>query len=87
MSARVVMYDSAIKSIKDEAHKQLRKLADDILADSQRLVPVDTGKLRDSGHVEDYGIVCSVVYDAPYAAYVEVKQPFLTPAATRRRRG
>lgn len=69
----------------------VREIAEDILAESQRLVPVDSGRLKRSGKVVETDDGFEVVYDAPYAAYVEhgtinsPAQPFLTPAATRRR--
>lgn len=54
-----------------------------IYEESQRLVPVDTGNLKESGEYDS----TSVGYGADYAAHVEfgtVKmeaQPFLRPAA------
>jgi len=69
-----------------------RRVAQDILADARMHAPVDTGRLKESGHIEDDGKTVSVVFDAPYARYVEFgtskmrASPFLTPAAFRNRR-
>lgn len=46
-----------------------------VLLEAQALCPVDTGALRDSGRVEvtqtDRTAIANVVFDEPYAAYVE----------------
>jgi HK97 gp10 family phage protein len=46
-----------------------------VLLEAQELCPVDTGRLRASGHVEvtqtDKTAIANVIFDAPYAAYVE----------------
>jgi len=61
-----------------------------VLSSALAIVPVRTGELRDSGHIEaeDAGNVQSraVVFDAPHAVFVEfgtvkmAAQPFLRPA-------
>jgi HK97 gp10 family phage protein len=73
------------------AHDAQREIAKDILHDAQMHAPVDTGALKASGHIEDNGKTVSVVFDVSYARYVEFgtskmrAQPFLTPAAFKRR--
>lgn len=59
---------------------------------AKQLAPVDTGRLRDSGHVvpdaPNGAAVYHVVFDVPYAVYVEEgttnpnysAQPYLEPA-------
>jgi hypothetical protein len=47
-----------------------RNIAEEILAVAKDWCPVDTGRLRDSGRVEEVNGVCYVVFDAPYAWYV-----------------
>lgn len=46
-----------------------------VLAEAQAIVPVDTGELRDSGHVEvretERSAVADVIFDAPHASFVE----------------
>ncbi len=47
-----------------------------VLEEAEAIVPVDTGELRDSGHVttvrdEGNHVTGSVVFDSPHAAYVE----------------
>lgn len=45
--------------------------AEIILEASQKLVPVDTGRLKKSGHIEQNSEgTYSIVYDAPYALFV-----------------
>jgi HK97 gp10 family phage protein len=57
-----------------------------ILEYAQDLCPVDTGFLRDSGHLVPEESDVSIVFDAEYASYVEFgtsrmeAQPFLRPA-------
>lgn len=61
--------------------------AEAVAAKARRRVPIDTGELRDSIHVEG----TDVVVDADHALPVEVgtvdtaAQPFLTPAAESER--
>ena len=49
--------------------------AEKVLAVAQSIVPVDTGELRASGHVvvrtDASKAAAAVVFDAPYAVYVE----------------
>ena len=46
-----------------------------VLETAQDIVPVDTGELRDSGHVEvtqaGKTVAAAVVFDAPHSVYVE----------------
>lgn len=52
----------------------LKRCAETLLKESQKLVPVDTGQLKASGHVEVTGVGLAaqalVVYDAPHAFIV-----------------
>lgn len=78
---------------RDRAYARARA----VLADSQRRVPVDTGDLKASGHIEILHSInptrLQVVYDMPYAGFIEygtVKmdaQPYLTPALEAERAG
>ena len=49
--------------------------ADKVLSTAQQLVPVDTGELKASGHLEvsqsGKTVAAAVVFDAPYSVYVE----------------
>jgi HK97 gp10 family phage protein len=45
--------------------------AGQVLDIAQGLVPVRTGQLKDSGHVETNGPTAAVVFDSPHAAFVE----------------
>jgi hypothetical protein len=54
----------------------LEQSCEAVLEEAEAIVPVDTGELRESGHVEapkdNAGrVVGSVVFDADHAAYVE----------------
>lgn len=59
--------------------------ADELFAKSQASVPVDTGRLKSSGEIDESAGAREVGYTAPYAAYVEfgtykdAPQPFLFP--------
>jgi HK97 gp10 family phage protein len=46
-------------------------IADAILARSQELVPVDEATLKHSGHVESEEFDKKVIYDSPYAPFIE----------------
>jgi HK97 gp10 family phage protein len=73
---------------------KMEEMANKILAAAKDNAPVDTGELRDSGHVEQKDeITYDIVFDAPvlngsgsYARYVEEgtskmdAQPYLRPA-------
>jgi len=86
-----VQYKSNIRAIARALEGALNagaeETAGDILDLAQQLCPVDTGELRGSGHVVPQGNTWQVLFDAPYAAFVEfgtdvsAAQPFLTPAA------
>jgi hypothetical protein len=62
-------------------------LAEDVLNQARSQVPVLTGNLRDSLHVETDGLVGRVVTDVVYAGQVEYggahnpPEPYLRPAA------
>ena len=66
--------------------EDVEKGAQVILEYAQNLCPVDTGTLRASGHLEMKADDVEIVFDAPYASYVEFgtykmeAQPFLRPA-------
>lgn len=46
--------------------------AEIVLEEAEALVPVDTGELRESGHVEMISdTIAAVVFDSPHAAFVE----------------
>ena len=78
--------------IEAAVHRLLDQVADDIEADAQRFVPVDTGHLRSTVHRGPVtGHQVQVHADAHYAAYVELgtrhmsPQPYLRPALHRKR--
>lgn len=71
------MNEAALKkTVKDTVRQLVQEIAEDILVESQKLVPVDTGALKRTGHVEGPYVFSNyvyedVIYDAGYAAYVE----------------
>ena len=66
----------------------VRKYAARILSDARSRVPVQTGYLKNSGHLrfEDGGMSCTIAFSANYAAFVELgtsrrgPTPYLKPA-------
>lgn len=86
-------FDDLVKSV---ASRKLDQLAQDITDDAKRLCPVNTGRLRDSIHVEtvDDGTreIVAGSDEIDYASYVEFgttrmrAQPYLRPAALKKRR-
>lgn len=56
-------------TIEDRAHEAVNNIADEILRLSQFEVPHDTGRLQNSGHVEQRGQLSAIVgYNTVYAA-------------------
>ena len=49
------------------ALKGQKVLAQNILGESQKLVPVDTGTLKRSGHISTEGTTTTISYNTPYA--------------------
>lgn len=75
-----------IRNADDIANRIIHKGAMDILAHSQREVPVDTGNLKNSGHVDTGNLTATIAYGAEYAVYVHegtrrmAARPFLRSA-------
>lgn len=71
-----VHYTTKIPALSRDAERKadqvIRKGAFDILAHSQRAVPVVTGNLKGSGFVETGDLQATIGYGAEYAVYVEV---------------
>lgn len=88
-----VTYKSRIPDIaagiKPEVDKMERKIAYRVLQVANNEVPVQTGKLRDSGDIAKDGEGYAVSFDTPYAQYVhfgtrfQSPNPFLTRAVNR----
>lgn len=55
---------------KQAARQAVNEFMQRVFEESQQLVPVDTGNLKDSGRIETRGDEVSIVYDAPYAAVI-----------------
>lgn len=56
--------------------KAVNEVADEVLRLSQFEVPHDTGKLQDSGHVEDRGLFAIVGYNKVYASRLHENPQF-----------
>jgi len=59
-----------------EVRSEVEKAAEKILAAANAIVPVDTGALKDSGHIdvdvdEQGHLIAHVIYSTSYAVYVE----------------
>lgn len=79
--------------LEGEGRRALAAAADDIVDDAQRFAPVDTGRLRQSiGRGPVQGDRVEIHAKAPHAGFVEygtrnmAAQPYLAPAAYRKRR-
>jgi len=85
-----VIYQTKIPGMISKAERYadevIRKGAHDVLGRSQSAVPVRTGNLKTSGHVETGHLSATIAYSADYAEYVELgtrrmgARPFLRPA-------
>lgn len=75
-----------LEDIADVSPENLLPGVQVIFDESQRLVPVKTGDLKRSGHIDQSGEDVQIVYDKDYAPFVEygtskmAAQPFLRPA-------
>jgi HK97 gp10 family phage protein len=96
MSLFVLKLELAAKRVSPAARGVSQKYGALVVKEARRLVPVDTGFLRDSIHVEmssdgSTGIA-NVVADAEYAGFVEFgtryqsPQPYLRPALKKYRK-
>lgn len=80
--AVIVRTNTAVRSLTD----QVREV---VLREAKAMAPVDTGKLRDSGHIDGDLVIFDATNDIgrEYGSFVEFgtrwtpAQPFLTPAA------
>lgn len=76
-----------VRTLPDDTDDMNRELADLTLDLATEKVPVATGELRDSGHIESLPNGYAVVYDAHHAAYVHfgtsrmAPRPWLAEAA------
>ena len=50
------------------ALKGQKLLAQNILGESQKIVPVDTGTLKRSGHIETKDNITTISYNTPYVS-------------------
>jgi HK97 gp10 family phage protein len=82
---QIIFNNDGIRKIYEKATEFEKEVAREVVIEAKRLVPVDTGALRDSISVID-GSPMAVVADAPYSLYVELgtrhmaAQPYLMPA-------
>lgn len=60
----------AATALRQAAQRGMEAGAQQVLAEAQALVPVDTGDLRDSGHVRMEGNTAVVVFDSDHAAVI-----------------
>lgn len=75
-------------AITEHNREMVKRAASQVLSDARARVPVQTGYLKNSGHLrfEDGGMSCTIAFSANYAAYVELgtsrrgATPFLKPA-------
>lgn len=91
MSMEIKISDFGLRVLQAEAQIWLKGVAEDIKSEAKRIVPVDTGNLRDSITVRD-GIDQNeklIGTDVHYARHVEFgtvqhsPQPYLRPALDR----
>lgn len=92
--ARFTVDEAAIASLPGlpSVDDAVARVADAIFADSQILVPVRTGRLKESGHVDGGHSEYTIGYTEDYDGYVEFgtrymnAEPYLRPAALKYRR-
>lgn len=88
---KAIIHEDVIRSTIAKARAETLHIGEDILKEAESRAPVKTGRLRQSGYVEQQGDKVVAGFSAPYAAYVEYgtsdtrAHPFLTPAALKRR--
>lgn len=64
------VFDNVLSEILDETRKGMQKAAETLLEDANYVVPVKTGELKESGHIEISQDTVAVVYDTDYALQV-----------------
>lgn len=64
------IYDSIAELLKQQAHENMQEAAKECLRDINKVIPVDSGELKASGHIETTDDGISVIYDADHAIYV-----------------
>lgn len=64
------IYDNIAELLKQQAQTQIKEAAKECLHDINKVIPVDSGELKASGHIEETAEGISVVYDAEHAIYV-----------------
>ena len=57
-------------NVEDEANQRLEELGKDVLERAQQLVPVDTGRLRDSGRLKVSRARANIEFTEDYALHV-----------------
>ena len=71
ISVRAAMQPEVFrKAVERGGSRGIRQACEAVLARSNSLVPVDTGRLRDSGSIDVQGLEGAVGYSADYAALV-----------------
>ena len=90
--ARIVWQPDLAVRVQVPSRELLVKVADEIVKDAKRFVPIESGYLRSRIHAErPSGNSIRIVADADYAAFVELgtrymkAQPYLRPAAFKKR--
>ena len=73
--------NNALDKIEVGVENGVESAAEKIKRDAQSRAPIDTGTLRESAEVISDGTLAVVVFNAPYAVYVEADTPFLAPAS------
>lgn len=63
------MYSKIVDKLYQQTLSNNIKAAKKCLEDTNKIVPVDTGELKESGKVVTYGNKAEVVYTAPHAIY------------------
>ena len=70
-----MLRDALEKAVKNGTEAGLQRCGETVLEKSRAMVPVDTGRLRDSGKVTVQGLEGCISYDTPYAEVVH-ENPF-----------
>ncbi len=81
-----------VPAVKQAAKTELYQIAEEIMDDSKRIVPVDTGALMSTGHVDlpvdtEKGIEISLGYGGPAAPYALAVHENLDPRVHWQRPG
>ena len=70
-------YLPILSAIEQAIQNGLREVAEEVLAESNKLAPIDEGTLRKSGHVDVEDLQANISYETPNRAKSKKRYPYI----------